>query len=243
MPVTPKQPSSNQEPASRRSGDLIGPTKPGSRGRSNLLALSSLAVIAVYSAGYMRTQAAARRFQNDEGRKTRMAPQTVSLPAPEPYSACPGVIEVANPTYIPLAKTAAFDAVHTEFMRRRAPPGHQCCYSWCARLEARSVLDVPPYGRCNEPLAFPEKHCIPEPEGRISKERADPPFDRCPAALRPPKAAVFSVPAAAAFHPALTNERRAQSDQPMQSAARKNVRRTSACLSDRVKPRSETAWS
>jgi hypothetical protein len=143
-----------------------------------------------------------------EYRCDALLPLSSSLPAPEPYAACPGVIEVVNPIYIPLAKTAAFDAVHTEFMRRRAPPGHQCCYSWCARLEARSVIDVPPGGRCNEPLAFPEKHCIPEPEGRISKEPADPPFDRCPAALRPPKTAVFSVPAAAAFHPALTNERR-----------------------------------
>lgn len=145
-----------------------------------------------------------------EYRCDALLPLSSSLPAPEPYEACPGVIDIVSPTYVPLAKTASFDAVHTEFMRRRAPPGHQCCYSWCARLEARSTIDVPPGGRCNEPLAFPEKHCIPEPEGRISKEPAAPPFDRCPAALRPPKAAVFSVPAAAAFHPGLTTERRNQ---------------------------------
>jgi hypothetical protein len=145
-----------------------------------------------------------------EYRCDALLPLSSSLPAPEPYSACPGVIDVVAPTYVPLAKTAAFDAVHTEFMRRRALPGHQCCYSWCARLEVRSVIDVPPAGGCDQPLAFPERHCLPEPEGRISKELAQAPFDRCPAAVRPPKAASFSVPAAAALHPGLTNERRGQ---------------------------------
>ncbi len=144
-----------------------------------------------------------------EYRCDALLPLSSSLPAPEPYSACPGVIDVVNPTYVPLAKTATFDAVHTEFMRRRAPPGHQCCYSWCAKLDVAEVSEVPPGSRCNEPLAFPEKHCMPEPEGRISTQLADPPFDRCPAAVRPPQAAVFSVPTAALFHPGLTNERRA----------------------------------
>jgi hypothetical protein len=143
-----------------------------------------------------------------EFRCDALLPLSSSLPAPEPYAACPGVIDVVNPTYVPLAKTAAFDAVHTEFMRRRAPPGHQCCYSWCSRLEVASVSEVPPDGRCNEPLAFPEQYCIPEPEGRISTELAQAPFDRCPAAVRPPEAAVFSVPVAAALHPGLTSERR-----------------------------------
>jgi len=137
-----------------------------------------------------------------------LLPLSSALPAPEPYGACPGVIDVVNPIYVPLAKTAGFDAVHTQFMRRRAPPGHQCCYSWCGRLEVARVSDVPPGSRCNEPLAFPEKFCMPVPEGRVSTESAAAPFERCAAAVRPPKAAVFSVPNAALLHPGITNERR-----------------------------------
>jgi hypothetical protein len=143
-----------------------------------------------------------------EYRCDALLPLSSALPAPEPYGACPGVIDVVDPIFEPLAKTASFDAVHTEFMRRRAPPGHQCCYSWCARLEVAQVSEVPPGSRCNEPLAFPEKLCMPEPEGRISTERAAAPFDRCAAAVRPPQGASFSVPSAALLHPGITNERR-----------------------------------
>jgi hypothetical protein len=143
-----------------------------------------------------------------EYRCDALVPLHSALPAPEPYGACPGMIDVVAPIFVPLSRTASFDAVHTEAMRRRAPPGHQCCYSWCARLDVANVSDVPPGSRCNEPLAFPEKLCMPEPEGRISTERAQAPFDRCAAAVRPPQGAAFSVPNAALLHPGLTNERR-----------------------------------
>jgi len=143
-----------------------------------------------------------------EYRCDSLLPLSSSLPAPEPYGACPGAIDIDTPMYVPLERTAAFDAVRTEFMRRRAQPGHQCCYSWCARLEVAEVSEVPPGSRCNEPLAFAEKVCMPEPEGRISTEHASAPFDRCAAAVRPPQNAAFSVPAAALLHPGLTNERR-----------------------------------
>jgi hypothetical protein len=143
-----------------------------------------------------------------EYRCESLLPLSSALPAPEPYGACPGVIDVTDPIYVPVAKTAEFDAVHTDFMRRRAPPGHQCCYSWCGRLEVARVSDVPPGSRCNEPLAFPERFCMPVPEGPLSTERAAAPFERCAAAVRPPKAAVFSVPTAALLHPGITNERR-----------------------------------
>jgi hypothetical protein len=143
-----------------------------------------------------------------EYRCEALLPLSSALPAPEPYGACPGAIDVVDPIYVPLSKSASFDAPHTEFMRRRAPPGHQCCYSWCARLEVARAADVPPGGRCNEPLAFPEKLCMPEPEGALSTERAAPPFNRCAVAVRPPQAAVFSVPNAALLHPGLTSQRR-----------------------------------
>jgi hypothetical protein len=143
-----------------------------------------------------------------EYRCESLLPLSSALPAPEPYAACPGVIDLVEPMYVPIAKTAGFDAVHTEFMRRRAPPGHQCCYSWCGKLDVARVRDVPPGSRCNEPLAFPEKFCMPEPESGISTERASGPFERCAAAVRPPQGAAFSVPSAALFHPQITNERR-----------------------------------
>lgn len=143
-----------------------------------------------------------------EYRCDALLPLSSSLPAPEPYGACPGIIDIVAPIYEPLAETAEFDAVHTEFMRRRAPPGHQCCYSWCGKLEVASVSEVPPGSRCQEPLAFPERLCMPEPEGRISTEHAAAPFDRCAAAVRPPQGASFSVPTAALLHPGITNERR-----------------------------------
>jgi hypothetical protein len=143
-----------------------------------------------------------------EYRCDALLPLSSALPAPEPYEACPGVIDVVDPIFVPLGRTASFDAVQTEFMRKRAPPGHQCCFSWCARLDVAEVNEVPPGSRCNEPLAFPEKHCMPEPEGRISTSPAAAPFDRCAAAVRPPQGAAFSVPSAAMLHPGLTNERR-----------------------------------
>jgi hypothetical protein len=143
-----------------------------------------------------------------EYRCDALLPLSSALPAPEPYDACPGVIDVVDPIFVPLEKAAEFDAVHTEFMRKRAPPGHQCCYSWCARLDVADASEVPPNGRCGEPLAFAEKICMPEPEGRISKAYAAAPFDRCAEAVRPPQGASFSVPKAALLSPNLTTERR-----------------------------------
>jgi hypothetical protein len=143
-----------------------------------------------------------------EYRCDALLPLSSALPAPEPYGACPGVIDIVDPTYVPLTQTAPFDAVHTEFMRRRAPPGHQCCYSWCGRLEVARVAQVPPASGCNQPLAFGERVCMPEPEGGVSTDRAAAPFDRCAAAVRPPKGTAFSVPTAALLDPNATTQRR-----------------------------------
>ncbi|HEX6766399.1 MAG TPA: hypothetical protein VF103_12995, partial [Polyangiaceae bacterium] len=57
-----------------------------------------------------------------EYRCDALLPLSSSLPAPEPYGACPGAMDIVDPIYVPLANTAAFDAVYTEFMRRRAAP-------------------------------------------------------------------------------------------------------------------------
>lgn len=152
--------------------------------------------------------AACGEDQVREYRCDALLPLSSAMPAPEPYGACPGVIEVVDPTYVPLTKTAPFDAVHTEFMRRRAPPGHQCCYSWCGKLEVAPVAEVPPGSGCNQPLAFAERVCMPEPEGGVSTSRAAAPFDRCAAAVRPPQGAAFSVPNAALLDPNATTQRR-----------------------------------
>lgn len=162
--------------------------------------------------GYEGVKLVPRACGKDQVREYRcdaLLPLSSALPAPEPYDACPGVIDVVDPIFVPLEKTAAFDTVRTEFMRRRAPPGSQCCYSWCARLDVADASEVPPNGRCGEPLAFAEKICMPELENGISKGAyAGAPFDRCAYAVRPPQGASFSVPPAALLSANLTTERR-----------------------------------
>ncbi len=140
-----------------------------------------------------------------------LLPVQSSRPAPEPYSTCPSSIEVQDAAFPPRDGAGRFDAPRTELARRRAPPGQQCCYGWCGALTVVSPADVPE-SQCRQPLSFPESYCIFELEGGTEGELASSPFDRCPAAIRPPEDRVYAVPRGALFDPALSNERRQGGD-------------------------------
>lgn len=135
-----------------------------------------------------------------------LLPVESARPAEEPYGTCPSSIEVRDATFPPRSGTGDFDAARTEFVRRRSPPGQQCCYSWCGKLEVVETAAVE--DRCRQPLAFAESYCVTELESGTKGELAASPFDRCAAAIKPPPAAAFSVPAGASLDPRLSSARR-----------------------------------
>jgi hypothetical protein len=135
-----------------------------------------------------------------------LLPVESSRPAPEPYATCPSSIEVRDATFPPKTGTGDFDASRTEFVRHRSPPGQQCCYSWCGKLEVVEPEVVE--DRCRQPLAFAESYCTTELESGSKGELAGSPFDRCAAAIRPPAAAAFSVPPGANLDTGLSAARR-----------------------------------
>jgi hypothetical protein len=145
----------------------------------------------------------------DEVREFRceaLLPRTSALPAPAPYDTCPSAMEVRDTVFPPASGSGRFDAARTERARRRAPPGQQCCYSWCGKLtvvEPDTVVD-----HCREPLAFHESTCIAALESGTNGGTAQSPYSACPAAIRPPAATTFSVPSGALFDGKLTAARR-----------------------------------
>jgi hypothetical protein len=150
----------------------------------------------------------------DEVREVRceaLLPWTSAMPAPAPYETCPSSMEVHDAVFPPASGSGRFDAARTELARRRAPPGQQCCYSWCGKLEVVEASDVT--DSCRKPLAFPESYCVLELEGGTRGELASEPFDRCALAIRPPEANVFSVPPGALLDQRLTADRRRRGEQ------------------------------
>jgi hypothetical protein len=145
----------------------------------------------------------------DEVREYRcdaLLPRTSALPAPEPYETCPSALEVRDAVFPPASGAGRFDAKRTERARRRAPPGTQCCYSWCGKVSV--VKPSVAVDRCREPLAFHESYCIAELESGTRGQVAQEPYGACPAAIRPPDGAAFSVPAGALLDYKLTGVRR-----------------------------------
>jgi len=146
----------------------------------------------------------------DEVREYRcdaLLPRRSALPAPEPYETCPAGIEIHDAIFPPASGSGRFDAARTERARKRAPPGQQCCYSWCGKLkvvEPHEVVD-----RCRQPLAFHESYCIAALESGTTGAVAGPPYSACPAAIKPPTGAAFSVPPGALLDVQLTTTRRA----------------------------------
>jgi hypothetical protein len=137
-----------------------------------------------------------------------LLPLESALPAPEPYQNCPASVEGHIGHHQPVPPVAVFDASYTEHIRKRMPPGHSCCYSWCTPLElgdpARSAQTL-----CNDPRAFRERYCFPELEGGTSQPVGGA-YQACPATIVPPSGVAFSRPAAAPFDPASSTERRNQ---------------------------------
>jgi hypothetical protein len=132
-----------------------------------------------------------------------------ALPAPAPYEACPETVENPPAEHDPAPRAGLFDASYTEYTRRRAPPGHSCCYSWCAKVTLADPQNPAAQSACRTGLAFREEYCMSELE-RGTALPAEPPFDRCPAAIVPPRKAVFSVPEAALLDPGLSGSHRAK---------------------------------
>lgn len=79
--------------------DLKLKKKSGGRPRHGIVALSSAAVLAVYSAGYIRSRDAARRFDEQDAARIHAVPlsrlQPVSVPATPPALLRPAAVPVA----------------------------------------------------------------------------------------------------------------------------------------------------
>lgn len=138
-----------------------------------------------------------------------LLPLEAALPAPPPYSNCPSTIEHHVGFHGPRPPVAVFDGSYTEYIRKRTPPGHSCCYSWCAKVEVRSLEDVLPMAGCNDPMSMRETYCLPTLEGGTSRP-ASQSLPRCPVAIRPPEGVSFSVPPAAPLDMVVTGERRSR---------------------------------
>lgn len=140
-----------------------------------------------------------------------LLPMSTALGAPPPYDSCPAGIEAPAGAYPRREHVARFDPHYTEWARRRATPGHTCCYSWCSALSVADVDDVLPHAGCDLPGAMRESYCFPELENGTSTP-SPAPLERCPLAVRPPEAVSFSVPKAAPLDVAETQARRQRGD-------------------------------
>ncbi|HVU05447.1 MAG TPA: hypothetical protein VHE30_27055 [Polyangiaceae bacterium] len=138
-----------------------------------------------------------------------LLPYTTSNPAPAPYQSCPAVIDSPESVYYPPPEVGLFDTSYTEYTRKRAPPGHSCCYSWCSAVRLADPGAPSIRESCATPKAFREEFCMDEPEAG-SRISVGPPFDRCPVAIVPPAGAVFSAPESAPFDAALSSAHRAK---------------------------------
>jgi len=136
-----------------------------------------------------------------------LLPLSAALPAPAPYETCPSSIETAVGQYEPPPKVALFDSSYTEYIRKRAPPGHACCYSWCSSFKLGDPRSPTAQTNCTTATAFREQYCMSEPEQGTSSPAVSP-FDKCAMAVVPPAKAVFSVPEAALFDPSTTASKR-----------------------------------
>jgi hypothetical protein len=134
---------------------------------------------------------------------------TPAMPAPHPYESCPMNLDGATGVHAPAPPVTLFDTDYTAHIRKRAPPGHSCCYSWCSRLKVVEREQVPPAAGCDGGHQMREQYCFDELEGGTTQPAPEP-FARCPAAVTPPEGVAFSAPKAAPFDVSVTATRRAQ---------------------------------
>lgn len=136
-----------------------------------------------------------------------LLPRENTLPAPTPFEACPSSIDSHAGVHAKTPPIALFDADFTAHTRRRMPPGHSCCYSWCSALRLAEPAEVLPNSGCSTDVSMRETYCFDVPESGTSQP-APRPFDRCPSAVTPAEATAFHVPKAAPFDPTVTMNRR-----------------------------------
>ena len=135
-----------------------------------------------------------------------LLPLSSSRPAPEPYDNCPASTDIRHASFRAVGRVAAFDSSFTEYTRKRVPPGHSCCYGWCAKVELADPNLAAP-AACRDASGLHEGFCMRELEGGTSQPAASP-FDRCPVALKPPEVVAFAAPPSALLDAAQTNQRR-----------------------------------
>lgn len=135
-----------------------------------------------------------------------LLPLSSSRPAPEPYDTCPATADIRHASFKAVGHVAAFDQSFTEYTRKRVPPGHSCCYGWCAQVKLADPGLASP-AACRDANGLRESFCMRELEGGTS-EPAPSPFDRCPAALKPPDVVAFAAPNSALFDVTQTAQRR-----------------------------------
>jgi hypothetical protein len=128
--------------------------------------------------------------------------------APEPYQTCPNNVGVKGNVFQPTSSWARFDIPRTEWTRKRVPPGHACCYSWCSTLVIADVDDIDATA-CQRPNAMAEQLCISAVEAGVSGAAAAP-NEGCSAAVVPPAGVAFTPPKAAGLDLQATAEKRSQ---------------------------------
>lgn len=128
--------------------------------------------------------------------------------APEPHHTCPNALGVKGNVFPPTSSWARFDVTRTEWTRKRVPPGHACCYSWCSTL-AVADPDLVDAAACQQPNAMRERLCISSAEAGVS-DAASAPNDGCASAVAPPPGVAFTPPKAAALDLQATAEKRSQ---------------------------------
>ena len=135
-----------------------------------------------------------------------LLPLTSSRPAPEPYDNCPASSSVRSGAFKPIGRVAGFDQGFTEYTRKRVPPGHSCCYSWCAKIDVADPQQAAPPA-CRDAYGWRESFCLREPETGTSAPAASP-YGRCPAAVKPPENSSFAAPRSALLDVLQTAQRR-----------------------------------
>ncbi len=137
-----------------------------------------------------------------------LLPFSSDKPAPEPFHTCPSNVGVKGNTFVATSSWARFDIPRTEWTRKRVPPGHACCYSWCSTLVIAEVEDIDPTA-CQQPNAMAERLCISSAEAGVS-DAAAAPNEGCAVAVVPPAGVAFTPPKAAGLDLQATAEKRSQ---------------------------------
>lgn len=135
-----------------------------------------------------------------------LLPLSSSRPAPEPYDNCPATTDIRHASFTAVGRIAGFDQSFTDYTRKRVPPGHSCCYGWCAKVKVADPSVAAP-AACRDASGLYESFCMRELEGGTSQPAASP-FERCPAALKPPEVVAFSSPNSALLDATRTGQRR-----------------------------------